>query len=152
MVDFLPFFTRATTFATSCLLSCALIFWEGVYSTRKEFAPKGTKFFLYGEDSLLQGDKTILTSPVHYLFPLNRYCFTFYQNSMYNIENVLTRSELPYLSSLFFGQFEKLHILPIGVSKYCWVRGKQCWTWSDAAFCGIWSGSTLFVQACLPIA
>ena len=25
----------------------------------------------------------------------------------------------------------------------------QCWLWSDAIFCVIWSGSTLFVQACL---
>ena len=26
---------------------------------------------------------------------------------------------------------------------------KQCRPWSDVSFCGIWSGSTLFAQACL---
>ena len=33
--------------------------------------------------------------------------------------------------------------------KYCRMNGKQCSPWSDAAFCSIWSGSTLFAQACL---
>ena len=28
--------------------------------------------------------------------------------------------------------------------KKCWMSGKQCRPWSDATFCGIWSGSTLF--------
>ena len=32
---------------------------------------------------------------------------------------------------------------------YCWMSGKQCRPWADIAFCGIWSGSTLFDQACL---
>ena len=31
----------------------------------------------------------------------------------------------------------------------CWVGGKQCRPWSDAALCGVWSGSALFTQACL---
>ena len=31
--------------------------------------------------------------------------------------------------------------------KYCCMCGKQCWPWSDATFCGIWSGSTLFAKA-----
>ena len=30
--------------------------------------------------------------------------------------------------------------------KYCWMYGKQCRPWSDAAFCGIWSGATLFTK------
>ena len=29
------------------------------------------------------------------------------------------------------------------------MSGKQCRPWSDAAFCGVWSWSTLFAQACL---
>ena len=29
------------------------------------------------------------------------------------------------------------------------MSGKQCRPWSDAAFCSIWSGSTLFAKACL---
>ena len=31
--------------------------------------------------------------------------------------------------------------------KYYCMYGKQCRPWSDAAFCGIWSGSTLFAKA-----
>ena len=37
--------------------------------------------------------------------------------------------------------------LPVDVSKKCCVSGKQCRIWSDAAVCGVWSGSTLFAQA-----
>ena len=33
--------------------------------------------------------------------------------------------------------------------KYCCMYGKYCRPWSDAAFCGIWSGSTLFAKAYL---
>ena len=33
--------------------------------------------------------------------------------------------------------------------KYCCMYGKQCRLWSDAEFCGIWSGSTLFAKVCL---
>ena len=33
--------------------------------------------------------------------------------------------------------------------KYCRTSGKQRISWSDAIFCGIWSGSTLFAQTCL---
>ena len=33
---------------------------------------------------------------------------------------------------------------------YKWgLSSKQRGPWSDAAFCGVWSGSTLFAQACL---
>ena len=32
---------------------------------------------------------------------------------------------------------------------YCCVDGKQWRPWSDAAFCGVWSGSTLFAKAYL---
>ena len=30
--------------------------------------------------------------------------------------------------------------------KWCWMSDKQCRPRSDAAFCGIWSGSTLFAK------
>ena len=33
--------------------------------------------------------------------------------------------------------------------KYCCMYGKQCRPWSDAKFCDIWSGSTLFAKAYL---
>ena len=33
---------------------------------------------------------------------------------------------------------------------YCWMSGKQRRPWSDAAFCGVWSWSTLFAQAYQP--
>ena len=36
--------------------------------------------------------------------------------------------------------------------KYCCIYGKQCRPWSDATFCGIWSGSTLFAKASLYLA
>ena len=32
---------------------------------------------------------------------------------------------------------------------YCFMYGKQCRPWSDAAYCCIWSGSALFANACL---
>ena len=34
--------------------------------------------------------------------------------------------------------------------KHCWTSCKLCRPWSDATFCGIWSGSTQFAKACLP--
>ena len=33
--------------------------------------------------------------------------------------------------------------------KYCCMYGKQCRPWSDAEYCSIWSGSTLFAKAYL---
>ena len=41
-------------------------------------------------------------------------------------------------------------LLPINVTENCWIIGiaKQCRPRSDAAFCSIWSGSTLFDQVC----
>ena len=40
-------------------------------------------------------------------------------------------------------------ILPRGCVQNCWMSSKQCRPWSDAALCGVWSGSTLFAQTCL---
>ena len=33
--------------------------------------------------------------------------------------------------------------------KYCWMSNKQCRPWSNAAFCSIWCGSTLYAHACM---
>ena len=38
-------------------------------------------------------------------------------------------------------------ILPVVVSKLCKKDGKQFRPWSEAACCGVWSGSRLFTQA-----
>ena len=46
-------------------------------------------------------------------------------------------------------QSEQYNLLPDVVSKNCWMSGKQCGLWWDAAFCGVSSRSTLFAQACL---
>ena len=32
----------------------------------------------------------------------------------------------------------------------CYMYSKQCRSWSDAAWRGVWSGSTLFAHACFP--
>ena len=37
-------------------------------------------------------------------------------------------------------------LLFVDVSIYYWMSGKQCWSWSNAAFWGILSESTLFAQ------
>ena len=41
-------------------------------------------------------------------------------------------------------------LLPVDVSKNCWMSGKQCSLRSDAAFCSVWSGTALFAQVYLP--
>ena len=48
-------------------------FWKGIYTTKKEFAPFGSKFFPYRVDPFLEGNKTILTE----LFPLKVYQLPF---------------------------------------------------------------------------
>ena len=37
-------------------------------------------------------------------------------------------------------------LLPVNASKICWMSCHQCRPRLDAAFCGVWSGSTLFTQ------
>ena len=56
---FYTFPPRETTFVASCLLSCITIpFWKKrVYYKRKEFAPKGSKFFPFRVDPLLKEGK-----------------------------------------------------------------------------------------------
>ena len=50
LVDLSSLFTRETTFVTSCLLFCTQSpFWKAIDSKRKEFAPKGSKFFSFRE-------------------------------------------------------------------------------------------------------
>ena len=62
LIDFLPFFTRETTFVTSWLFSCTTSpFWKWVYSKRKEFAPIGSKFFPFRVDLYSEGVKSVLT-------------------------------------------------------------------------------------------
>ena len=48
-----------------------------------------------------------------------------------------------------------MHLSSTNPFYYLWMciklrmSGKQCRPWSDAAYCGVWSGSPLFAQACL---
>ena len=37
-------------------------------------------------------------------------------------------------------------LITADVPENCVMSGKQCSPWSDAEFCGIWSGSTQFTQ------
>ena len=55
-------------------------------------------------------------------------------------QNIRTPSDLTILVL----NFEQVQLLLVSVSKHCWMSGKQCGPWSDAAF---WSGLTLFAQA-----
>ena len=56
MVDFLPFSTRKTTFAISCMLSCTSCpFRRVVYFKSTEFAAKGSKFFTFRADPFSKG-------------------------------------------------------------------------------------------------
>ena len=69
------FFTRDTTFVTSCLLSCTSnSFWKGAKSEMKEFAPIGTKFLHFWIDLFSEGRQNTfnkITSPESVLIPLN---------------------------------------------------------------------------------
>ena len=60
---------------TSFLLFCTQNpFRKGVYPKRKEFAPKGSKFFPFRKDPFLEGSQTILTkvaSLESVFFPIN---------------------------------------------------------------------------------
>ena len=50
----------------------------------------------------------------------------------------------PFLFTLYFSSASQFNYLWMCVN--CWMSGKQCRPWSDAALCGVWSGSTLFAQ------
>ena len=58
LVVFLSFCTRETTLVTSCMLFCTPNpFWKRVCSKRKEFAPKGSKFFPFRVDPFSEGSQ-----------------------------------------------------------------------------------------------
>ena len=52
--------------------------------------------------------------------------------------NIHTPYALPYTS------IQQVHFTTRKCVQDCWMNGKQCKPWSDAAFCTIWSGSALF--------
>ena len=57
LVDFLLVFRRETTFMTSYMLFCTLNpICKRVYSKRKEFAPRGSKFFPFRVDPFSDSD------------------------------------------------------------------------------------------------
>ena len=60
--------------------------------------------------------------------------------------NILTS----YFLTILIQTLNKFILLPVCVSKNSWMSSKQCWSWSDAAYCGIWSGSTQFAPAVCP--
>ena len=60
---------------------------------------------------------------------------------------IYLNSHIPYF--LPYMSLQQVHFTTHECVWNCWMSGKQCRPWSDAAFCGIWSGSTLFAKACL---
>ena len=53
-------FCKGDNFFDFFLLSCTYTpFWKGVYSKRKEFAPKGSKFFPFRVEPFSEGRKTM---------------------------------------------------------------------------------------------
>ena len=88
-LDFLPFCIREITLVTSCLLSnISSPFWKGIYSKRKEFAPKreqilsfwskpfGSKFFLFRVNPFSEGRKKNfgkVASPERIIIPIKSF-------------------------------------------------------------------------------
>ena len=66
--------------------------------------------------------------------------------SIYRIYPIRTQQ---LLTILLLKLEKSLFLYQLMCLKYWWTIGKKCRPWSDAAFCGVWSGSTLFAQACL---
>ena len=59
---FSAIFTRGITIVTSCLLLCTYYsFWKGGFLEKKEFIPKGSKFFRLKVEPFSKGRKTMLT-------------------------------------------------------------------------------------------
>ena len=73
------------------------------------------------------------------IFSLN----TVYGKTITNTIFNLNIRELDLITKLF-NNLSRSILLPLGVSKNCCVRGKQCIPRSDAAECGVLSGFTLF--------
>ena len=71
---------------------------------------------------------------------------------------IISQSSLPYLP-YYWDTLSTYHTCPkiwstqfyylLMCLKYCCTYGKQCRPWPATAFCGIWSGSTLFAKAYL---
>ena len=87
----LPFFTRETTFVSACLLYCTPNpFWKGVCSKRKEFAPKGSKFFSFRVGTLSEGRQKQfdrVTSPECVSVILNLYTCKYVQTNVFKCLN-----------------------------------------------------------------
>ena len=113
---FVIFFTRETTFVTSCLMSYTLnSFWKGVCSKRKEFAPLGSKFFPYRVDPFIRREAKQFLKRITSLWSvsilLKYYCRPKYISTtamhimyiMYTdiISSALTQCYKPYLPSVF---------------------------------------------------
>ena len=45
--------------------------------------------------------------------------------------------------------FEEVHLTAVEMSINCLMNNKQCWPWSDAMFCGIWSWTSQFAETYL---
>ena len=72
-------FCKGDNFFDFFLLSCTYTpFWKGVYSKRKEFAPKGSKFFPFRVEPFSKGRQNNVdraTSPENVLTPLKEYWY-----------------------------------------------------------------------------
>ena len=55
----------------------------------------------------------------------------------------------PWLYTTLYWILRSITVPHVALSKNCWKSSKQCRSWSDATFCSIRSGSTLFAQAYL---
>ena len=63
----------------------------------------------------------------------------------------LNLHSLALLSNVLVTGLQFVHFTTFDAFKSCWISGKQCRPWSDATFCSVWSGSTPFSQASVPI-
>ena len=84
---------------------------------------------------------------------INNYFFLFIYLFIYFVNMKMHWSPwgTPYLLTILVLKLEimSLFYCPLMYLKYCFMYGKQCWPWSDAASCGVWSGSTLFAKVYL---
>ena len=108
-----------------------------VYFKRKEFAPCGSKCFLFKVVLFKREAKTMST-----------------ELSLLKVHQLsLTKNETPHFNSKCLNiVMEVLTIWTsssIAVPRNCWMSSKHCRPWPDAAERGVWSGSTMFAQAYL---
>ena len=63
LVDIIPLSYKGDNLMTTSLCSNTPdLFWKGIYSERKELAPKGSKCYLFRVDPLSQGRQNLLAS------------------------------------------------------------------------------------------